>query len=253
MLDTSYAVARVCASLRAPRKVISSMSDPFESDLDIPVERNARARLLREGMRLFLRDGFASVSTRQICEAAGVTQPSLYHHFGSKEGLYFAVITQWFADLRIAMTDAITHGDTFRDRLLNLAVFFWSGRAGEYQAMQHDAMQHMPRERIPELRLTILESVVNPLLDLMRSGIASGVLPAQADPYVLMELYWALIDGFTGIYHRGDPLPPPESNTAPIDLFLAGAYAIPATTYSAWPQLPPLEALKRDANQAHER
>lgn len=213
--------------------------DSVDPGAELPEERGARNRLLREGLRLFLQQGFASVSTRQICEAAGVTQPSLYHHFGSKEGLYFAAITQWFTDLHNAMTDAIAEGETFRDRLLNLAIIFWSGQAGEYQAMQHDAMQHLPSESIPELRVIILESVINPLLDLMRSGIASGVLPAHADPYALMELFWALIDGFTGIYHRGDPLPPPERNTAPIDLFLAGAHAIPAETYNAWPQLPP--------------
>ena len=223
------------------------MNGPVEPIAASLGEHGARNRLLREGLRLFLQRGFASVSTRQICLAAGVTQPSLYHHFGSKDGLYLAVIEAWFADLHVSMTRAIAQGTTFRARLHNLAMFFWSGQAGEYQAMQHDALQHMPRENIVTLRVTIRESVVAPLLELMREGMASGELPAHANPYALMELYWAVVDGFTGLYHRGDALPTPEQNTAAIDLFLAGARAIPADSYAAWPAMTALNAPKRDA------
>ncbi|HEX8731729.1 MAG TPA: TetR/AcrR family transcriptional regulator [Ktedonobacterales bacterium] len=226
------------------------MSDLFDSGADgvtTTSERNTRQRLLREAMRLFLRDGYDSVATRQVCLAAGVTQPSLYHHFGSKEGLYFAVIAQWFSDLRDAITRATADGETFRNRLLNLALIFWSGEAGEYQAMQRDAMRHMPRARIPALRHIILDSVISPLLELMSAGIASGDLPTYAEPYALMELFWAMVDGFAGLYHRGDALPTPARNTAPIEMFIAGAHAISAETYAAWPQLAHVEALQRDA------
>jgi AcrR family transcriptional regulator len=213
------------------------MNDPVEPTTHMMSEPSARERLLREGLRLFLRQGFADVSTRQICIAAGVTQPSLYHHFGSKEGLYLAVIEEWFKDLHDAMTRAIAQGETFRARLHNLAIVFWSGQAGEYQAMQHDAMQHMPAENIVALRSTILEAVIGPLLALMNDGIASGELPAHANSYALMELYWAIVDGFTGLYHRGDILPTPEQNTAAIEMFLAGARALPAEAFAAWPEM----------------
>lgn len=217
---------------------------PDASGLIPSTERGARQRLLREGLRLFLQRGFAAVSTRQICVAAGVTQPSLYHHFGSKEGLYLAVIEEWFKDLHQAMTRAIDDGSTFRERLHNLAIFFWSGQAGEYQAMQHDALQHMPREHIIALRVTISDSVIDPLLHLMAEGIASGDLPPHANTYALMELYWAIVDGFTGLYHRGDPLPPPERNTAAIDLFIAGAGALPTDALDSWPTLSALSGFR---------
>lgn len=225
------------------------MNESVVSGVEPIGERGARKRLLREGLRLFLRQGFAAVSTRQICVAAGVTQPSLYHHFGSKEGLYLAVVEEWFGDLRIAMLEAIAGGATFSERLHNLAIFFWSGQAGEYQAMQHDAMQHLPRESIQALRGTITESVINPLLVLMSEGMANGDLPANANPYALMELYWAIVDGFTGLYHRGDALPAPERNTAAIDLFLAGARALPPEAFAAWPGIERLQAFLREAQQ----
>lgn len=51
-----------------------------------------RARLLEVGIHLFGRLGFDGVSTRDIVRSAGVTLPSIAHHFGSKEGLYEAVL-----------------------------------------------------------------------------------------------------------------------------------------------------------------
>ena len=60
-----------------------------------PDDRDSRERLLQEAERLFMAHGFAAVSTREICTAAGVKQPSLYHHFGSKEALYLAVVQRW--------------------------------------------------------------------------------------------------------------------------------------------------------------
>lgn len=51
-----------------------------------PAERIRRCALeiLREG-------GPAALTTRAVCERAGVTAPTLYHHYGDKDGLVRAV------------------------------------------------------------------------------------------------------------------------------------------------------------------
>ncbi|UOZ07302.1 MULTISPECIES: TetR/AcrR family transcriptional regulator [unclassified Amycolatopsis] len=51
--------------------------------------------LLAAGQLLHEADGGA-VSTRAICERAGVQAPTLYHHFGSKQGLLDAVVNYGF-------------------------------------------------------------------------------------------------------------------------------------------------------------
>ena len=40
--------------------------------------------ILREAARLFSAKGFAGTSTREIADAVGIRQPSLFHHFASK-------------------------------------------------------------------------------------------------------------------------------------------------------------------------
>jgi AcrR family transcriptional regulator len=50
--------------------------------------------ILRVAARLFSGRGYDATSVREIVEAAGVTKPTLYYHFGSKEGLAQALLTR---------------------------------------------------------------------------------------------------------------------------------------------------------------
>jgi AcrR family transcriptional regulator len=50
------------------------------------------ARLIEVACEIFARDGYANAATEDIVQQAGVTRGALYHHFGSKEGLFQAVL-----------------------------------------------------------------------------------------------------------------------------------------------------------------
>src|SRR5215210_9480728 len=58
--------------------------------------KDARERIMEAAARLLSEGGVEGTSTRAICEVAGVTQPTLYHHFGDKEGLIGAVVSEGF-------------------------------------------------------------------------------------------------------------------------------------------------------------
>lgn len=51
-----------------------------------------QSRLLDAAGRLFAAKGFEETNVRAICQAAGVNIAAVRHHFGSKEGLYRAVV-----------------------------------------------------------------------------------------------------------------------------------------------------------------
>ena len=51
-------------------------------------------RIARIAARLFAERGFDATSVREIAEASGVTKPTLYYHFGSKQGLGEAILTR---------------------------------------------------------------------------------------------------------------------------------------------------------------
>ena len=60
------------------------------------IAANARDRLLLAAARLLAESGDRTLSTRAVCARAGVQAPTLYHHFGSKQGLIDAVINHGF-------------------------------------------------------------------------------------------------------------------------------------------------------------
>lgn len=62
-----------------------------------------KIRLLEEALRLFARRGVDAVGVQEVVDAAGVTKPTLYHHYGSKEGLVKALVDRGFQHLNAAL------------------------------------------------------------------------------------------------------------------------------------------------------
>ncbi|GAC1469359.1 MAG: hypothetical protein NVSMB9_13100 [Isosphaeraceae bacterium] len=56
------------------------------------VSSEVARHVARTAARLFAKQGYDATSVRSIVEAAGVTKPTLYYHFGSKEGLAQALL-----------------------------------------------------------------------------------------------------------------------------------------------------------------
>ncbi len=52
-----------------------------------------KTRLLDAAYTILSKEGPAALTTRRVCEAVGVTMPTLYHHFRSRDELVRAVYT----------------------------------------------------------------------------------------------------------------------------------------------------------------
>src|SRR5215469_4812704 len=63
-----------------------------------------RARILEAALELFAASGFEGASTRTIAEQAGVNLPAIQYYFGSKEGLYRAVVEQFSQEMQAGVT-----------------------------------------------------------------------------------------------------------------------------------------------------
>jgi AcrR family transcriptional regulator len=75
-----------------------------------------RSRILETAAGLLAQSAGAEVSTRAVCDAAGVTAPTLYHHFGDKDGLLAAVVDfGWAAFLETKLAVAAVVHDHVAD------------------------------------------------------------------------------------------------------------------------------------------
>ncbi len=77
----------------------------------------AARHILKTAARLFAAKGYDGTSTREIVEAAGVTKPTLYYHYGSKEGLGRALVTEPLQGLIDRIRHLLAAGDDPRTTL----------------------------------------------------------------------------------------------------------------------------------------
>jgi len=73
--------------------------------------RERREQLLTVGRRIFAENGYEATTVEEIAEAAGITKPVVYEHFGGKEGLYAVIVDREEARLleRITAVLAAEH------------------------------------------------------------------------------------------------------------------------------------------------
>ena len=81
-----------------------------------------RERLLSGATGLFASKGYAAATVRETVERAGVTKPVLYYYFGSKEGIYLALMREPFGKFAALVEEAVLESGSAKDRLFGLCL-----------------------------------------------------------------------------------------------------------------------------------
>jgi AcrR family transcriptional regulator len=87
-----------------------------------------RARILEAAIELFALHGFEAVTMRQLGDAVGLDNSSLYRHFASKSALAHAALDQVIADFGAAMAQLVD----LRQPATLAALESFAGAAGAY-------------------------------------------------------------------------------------------------------------------------
>lgn len=181
-----------------------------------------RALLLAAAAGLFQRRGYANVAIGEIAAAVGVTKPTLYYHFGDKDGLYTAVVCLALTTLGERIAALAAAPGPLRDRLIALARALVAEAPPEISlaALLRDVAAQLPPERRAEVAAAHA-GVLGALGGLLGGAAARGELRA-ADPRFLAQLLLQLLDWLLA---RPDRPPAGDDPAIPavIDLFLYGA------------------------------
>ena len=86
--------------------------------VETPAERRrsqqreeARRAILDATEALLVEDGYEQFSMRRLAARCGYTAPSIYHHFGDKQGLLDALLEERFQRLLVRLRRVRTEGD----------------------------------------------------------------------------------------------------------------------------------------------
>lgn len=90
-----------------------------------------RQAILDSALTLFYEKGYDAVGVQQIVDAAGVTKPTLYYYFGSKQGLLSCLLEEQFSRLETQMEKVKDAPEKIQDKLYHTARIFLNGASAE--------------------------------------------------------------------------------------------------------------------------
>ncbi len=148
------------------------------------VDQAARERLLAAAAELFARKGYAATSVGEIVAAAGVTKPTLYYHFRSKEGLYLEMMQGGAAEfLGILERHEGTRGDGVAAHIRGMCEEVFDLLLAQLPVVRvMYAVYYGPPQGAPHIDFDAFHDRFHgTLARLVRRGIARGEL-RRADP-----------------------------------------------------------------------
>lgn len=89
-------MTRKRAAAKKPVPAMARRRRPAPDDTVVPAH-DGRQRILDAAVRSFADVGYEGTTTARVARDAGVTQPLVHHHFGSKEGMWRAAMDHLFA------------------------------------------------------------------------------------------------------------------------------------------------------------
>jgi AcrR family transcriptional regulator len=125
----------------------------------------ARERVLQAAERLFTERGYAAVTLRDIAEALGIRQASLYYHApGGKEELFVQVTERGLERHHAGLESAISQaGNDLREQLRAAARWLLSQPTMNFARMLRSDMPAIRESEANRLRLIAYQALIAPL------------------------------------------------------------------------------------------
>jgi AcrR family transcriptional regulator len=146
-----------------------------------PAETDTRDRILKAALRLFAQKGYDGTTTRELAEAAGVAEGTLFRYFSNKKAILVEVATQGWIEI---LTDLLTE----------------LSEMGSYKAVAQVMRRRMLHlhKNADMLRVCFMEAQFHPDL---RDRIQAEVIDKMTD--VAEVFFQSAMD--QGIYRRMNP------------------------------------------------
>ena len=187
----------------------------------------ARERLLATASELFTRRGYAAPSVREIVAGAGVTKPILYHHFGSKEGIFLELVGRLEREMEERLDAARLEPGTPLERIRAICQSVYSivdGREPEVRLLY--AIYYGPPQGTPEVDSEALpHRIESALAEAVREGMACGEIRRGDVRYTTLALQGSLITAIECHIAERQPSLGSEGLDRLLDVILRGVAA----------------------------
>lgn len=135
--------------------------------------------ILRVAQELFMEYGFRAVTTRQIADACGLSQPALYHYFGDKQALYVAMALEELAKTKTALERIVRRNENVEELLKRATLYLVASTQHDINLMLHDIRHELAPEAQSTLNEAFEMSIIRPIASIFEDGLRKGQLLDQ--------------------------------------------------------------------------
>lgn len=171
---------------------------------------DSKNNIIKVAFSLFLKKGFKAVTINNIQERTGLSKGAIYHHFKSKEEIYFATLDTYYFKM-LETNDFHIASDSFSDQVKSLYTFATelfhsiehiSENDSDYPIRNYFSFQ-LESEKNDEVRgqtLSALNAFRNTIKLIVTSGFEKKQIKQELDiPSVSLQII-GLIEGIA-IHH----------------------------------------------------
>lgn len=160
----------------------------------VVADATVREKLMSAAIELFARKGYAATTVREIVAAAGVTKPVLYYHFGSKEGIFLAMMKDALSEFEATASSVLGEEGLAKARILGFLDRMFALILEHLDVMRVlDAIYYGPPQGAPFFDFeAIHQRFIEILTSIVRQGMESGEF-RPGDPE---DVAWALVGPF---------------------------------------------------------
>ena len=162
-----------------------------------------RAALVETAIRVFSDGSYRGTTTAEIARAAGVSEPILYRHFGSKRDLYLAALEHVWAKARSEWEAVLESAGDIREAFETMGRGHVTIRDCKFQLSELWVQALSEANEDPELRRQLrrqMREVHDFIASIVRRGQAEGVL--NADRNADAEAWIFIAGGVLGMVGR---------------------------------------------------
>jgi TetR/AcrR family fatty acid metabolism transcriptional regulator len=190
-----------------PRSAVGLDRDRSTSDSGDPagVQRNGRKRnpqrelrILEAGLELFGRKGFEATTVSAICEAAGVSEATLYEYFESKEQVLFSIAeiyTRREVERLEGLRDYI-HDPREKLRVVIQAYLEFYERNPLYTSVALLTLK-ANRNFTQSAAYQVVRQASRPIVDAFQEGVEAGIFHSDLDGPLVRNMVLGFIEHLT--------------------------------------------------------
>lgn len=164
--------------------------------LDGRARGSKREEILDHALALFVEHGMHQVSTRRIAEAVGISQPSLYAHFPTRDAIAVELCCRAFDELRGRLEAAAEAEDDPRARIRRLGRTYIDFGLRNEAAYRVAFMLELPAEHTAE-KSRVLEAGVRAFAVLRRAF--DDLAPDAGAAELAAQCAWASMHGLVSL------------------------------------------------------